>query len=173
MREEIKEQLRVAREKLREVELEFARLSARVLTLEEMLALTVEENVPTKKRRPLTRGRTLSEPWRYVLYYMTKEDDGAGVGYDDIERLTKKFGIETQKDNLRGQMASYKNSGYVTSPRPGRFSTTPEGRRLARRPLGDKDERPYDLDDILGDTAPQSPAASAASSSDYDDEIPF
>ena len=131
MRQEILKQIESWKSELYALEIEKARIEAKLETLAEMLALAPED---AKVKRKRTRTRSLSVAWSNVLYYMMT-DLPQGATYDQIHKITTHLGIEIAKENLRGHMGNYKTAGYVTSPEAGVFLVSPEGKKQAKEPI--------------------------------------
>ena len=119
MKARIEAQIAAATDDLHNLEIEKARMEARLETLREMLDLWPDH--PQPKRRNGNRGRMVKDEWRHVLWMMMDRHPG-GARYDDLFALTQEVGIAPkQKANLRGHMGNYKAAGYVASPSPGLF----------------------------------------------------
>lgn len=193
MKKQIQEQIDSAIEQLHALEIERAKLGARIETLQEMLELAPDDDAPKKA----TRRRSLSPQWQGVLFYM-QEEHPDGASYDEIHSITERVGIDMKKANLRGHMGNYKASGYVKAVSPGVFILTPDGKKQAAKPENEKPAtevtdsqntgavtgrdsgyppaRPSgSIPDASTDTSKSGYGGYDATPSprDYDDEIPF
>lgn len=186
MKKVIQTQIDSAIEQLHALEIERAKLGARIETLQEMLELAPDDDAPKKA----TRRRSLSPQWQGVLFYM-QEEHPDGASYDDIHRITERVGIDMKKANLRGHMGNYKSSGYVKATSPGVFVLTPDGRKQATKPeIKEPTAEAMGSNNLGADTGrgdgypPDNPSGSipdastdtptwGTDNSDLDDEIPF
>lgn len=166
MRKYLETQIDSARSDIQSLEIELAKLQARLETLLETLDQAPDEDGPKKK----TRRRSLSPQWRAVLYFMLR-DYHDGASYDDIHEITTRVGIDMKKENLRGHMGNYKTSGHVVSPRPGVFVVTSEGKKQAKAPDEESPEVAQASPEVPLDQHGQ--AVRQRRSWDLDDEIPF
>ena len=183
MKAKIEAEIAAATNDLHNLEIEKAKVEARLQTLQEMLELWPDD--PPARRRNGNRGRMVKDEWRQVLWMMMKRYP-EGASYDDLFEMTQVVGIAPkQKANLRGHMGNYKAAGYVESPSPGIFVVTQKGAELA---LEKKDAEPAAKSDPASsggdgqgsrprDDDHSDPFASVSLDEDYvsfdDDEVPF
>lgn len=193
MRAKIQAQIDSALAELREVESQArdlailqARLHERVDTLRGVLS-QVPDDLHAPKRKRGTRGRTLKNEWRHVLWLMTREAP-EGADYDTLHEMTLRAGLSIKKENLRGHMGNYKTAGYVEPTSPGVFVVTEDGKALALEmenaaPSGAASKGAdtgrgagFPSDDPSGsipDASTDTSRWGSPSSVDLDDEIPF
>ena len=142
----IEDRMQELHELLRGLEIEHASVTSRIETLRETLDYLPESELKTRKRAPVS-GRPLSDEWRHVLWLMKTEDGQNGSTYDDIVAYAERSGVTVRKETLRGQMANYRQAGYVISPTPGVFLVTNEGAAQAKAPLPPLNLAELDNDD--------------------------
>lgn len=152
IKEYIESQLATRRQELREAETAMQVARQRVVDAEDHLAVQetrwrelqgrvqeleavkaqVDANTDdrSKRRRPATTGRGMSDAWRGILGLM-KENRPNGANYDDIVEFGRINNLELNKTNLRRHMSIYVEKGYVERVGDGAFVLTQKGDAVA------------------------------------------